>query len=189
MTGPAALVGDVDAILALRRPTEARPMRRECPVQAIGTPARVEMRLMARVTESGPMPPVMWPHWSMSTKAGADASAHFRPCSRRSPDQRTVKATAATSTGASAVSTSGRTRARIAAPAALDPVETPWMGAGPDRLTITRNGVIVHQGRHTLARPDTAEPRITTAVGGGAIGWAAVQEREYTPAEMCTLEQ
>jgi hypothetical protein len=33
-------------------------MRSECPVQAIGTPARVEMRLMARVTESGPMPPV-----------------------------------------------------------------------------------------------------------------------------------
>lgn len=29
-----------------------------------------------------------------------------------------------------------------------DPVETPWMEAGPDRLTITRNGVIVHQGRH-----------------------------------------
>ncbi|MFB6879185.1 hypothetical protein [Streptomyces sp. NPDC056323] len=64
------------------------------------------------------------------------------------------------------------------------------MEAGPDRLTITRNGVIVHQGRHALARPDTAEPRITTAAGpDGAIGWAVVQEREYTPAEMSALEQ
>ncbi|MFE7268305.1 hypothetical protein ACFU9B_40965 [Streptomyces sp. NPDC057592] len=51
-----------------------------------------------------------------------------------------------------------------------DPVETPWMEAGPDRLTITRNGVIVHQGRHALARPDTAEPRTTTTAGpDGAI--------------------
>ncbi|MFF3959430.1 hypothetical protein ACFYY1_40560 [Streptomyces sp. NPDC001890] len=70
-----------------------------------------------------------------------------------------------------------------------DPVETPWMEAGPDRLTITRNGVIVHQGRHALARPDTAEPRITTAAIDGAIGWAVVQERQYTPAEMNALEQ
>ncbi|WP_326771095.1 hypothetical protein OG978_45875 (plasmid) [Streptomyces sp. NBC_01591] len=71
-----------------------------------------------------------------------------------------------------------------------DPVETPWMEAGPDRLTITRNNVIVHQGRHALARPDTAEPRITTAAGpDGTVGWAVVQEREYTPAEMSALEQ
>lgn len=48
----------------------------------------------------------------------------------------------------------------------------------------------MHQGRHALARPDTAEPQITTADGpDGAIGWAVVQEREYTPAEMSTLEQ
>ncbi|MFJ2629959.1 hypothetical protein ACIO6T_43230 [Streptomyces sp. NPDC087532] len=71
-----------------------------------------------------------------------------------------------------------------------DPFETPWMEAGPDRLTITRNGAIVHQGRHALARPDTAEPRVTTAAGpDGAIGWAVVQEREYAPAEMSALEQ
>ncbi|MGW1848274.1 hypothetical protein [Streptomyces sp. NPDC001966] len=70
-----------------------------------------------------------------------------------------------------------------------DPVETPWMEAGPDRLTITRDGVIVHQGRHALARPDTAEPQITTAAIDGAIGWAVVQKRQYTPAEMSTLEQ
>ncbi|SCF75528.1 hypothetical protein [Streptomyces sp. Ncost-T10-10d] len=48
----------------------------------------------------------------------------------------------------------------------------------------------MHQGRHALARPDTAEPRITTAAGpDGPIGWAVVQEREYTPAEMSALEQ
>lgn len=58
-------------------------------------------------------------------------------------------------------------------------------GGGPARLTITRNNVIVHQGRHALPRPDTTEPRITTAAGpDGTIGWAVVQEREYTPAEM-----
>ncbi|MCX4851979.1 hypothetical protein [Streptomyces sp. NBC_00893] len=71
-----------------------------------------------------------------------------------------------------------------------DPVETPWMEAGPDRLTITRDGVVVHQGRHALARPDTTEPRLTTAAGlDGGVGRAVVQEREYTPAEMSTLEQ
>ncbi|MFF8618542.1 hypothetical protein [Streptomyces sp. NPDC015350] len=71
-----------------------------------------------------------------------------------------------------------------------DPVETPWMEAGPDRLTLTRDGVIVHQGRHALARPDTAEARVTTAAGAdGALGMAVVQEREYTPAELETLEQ
>ncbi|WP_331750808.1 MULTISPECIES: hypothetical protein [unclassified Streptomyces] len=71
-----------------------------------------------------------------------------------------------------------------------DPVETPWMEAGPDRLTITRNSVIVHQGRHALARRDTTEPRITNAAGpDGTIGWAVVHEREYTPAEMNALQQ
>ncbi|MFE2936239.1 hypothetical protein [Streptomyces sp. NPDC059278] len=71
-----------------------------------------------------------------------------------------------------------------------DPVETPWMEAGPDRLTITRDGVIVHQGRNALARPDTAEARLTTAAGpDGGVGWAVVQERKYTPAEMSALEQ
>ncbi|MET8747879.1 MULTISPECIES: hypothetical protein [unclassified Streptomyces] len=64
------------------------------------------------------------------------------------------------------------------------------MEAGPDRLTITRGGVIVCQGRHALARPDTAEPRVTTVAGpDGAIGWAVVQEREYTPAELNALQQ
>ncbi|MGW2113496.1 hypothetical protein [Streptomyces sp. NPDC001948] len=54
-----------------------------------------------------------------------------------------------------------------------DPVETPWMEAGPDRLTLTRDGQVVYQGRHALARPDTAEPRLTTAAGpDGRIGWA-----------------
>ncbi|MEL5955716.1 hypothetical protein AADR41_13260 [Streptomyces sp. CLV115] len=48
---------------------------------------------------------------------------------------------------------------------------------GPDRLTITHDGVIVHQGLHTLARPEAAEPRVTTAVGpAGTIGWAAVDQ-------------
>ncbi|MFF4667876.1 hypothetical protein [Streptomyces sp. NPDC001282] len=42
-----------------------------------------------------------------------------------------------------------------------DPVETPWMEAGPDRLTINRDGVVVHQGRHALPRPHTAEPQLT----------------------------
>ncbi|MFB7216482.1 hypothetical protein [Streptomyces sp. NPDC056255] len=64
------------------------------------------------------------------------------------------------------------------------------MKAGPDRLTIIRTGVIVHQGRHALARPDTAEPRITIAAGlDGTAGWAVVQEPEYTPAEVSDLEQ
>ncbi|MFG3532866.1 hypothetical protein ACGF8B_40100 [Streptomyces sp. NPDC047917] len=64
------------------------------------------------------------------------------------------------------------------------------MEACPDRLTITRGDVIVHQGRHAPARPDTAEPRLTTAAGpDGAIGWAVVHEREYTPAGMSALEQ
>ncbi|MFB7853321.1 hypothetical protein ACFC34_40820 [Streptomyces sp. NPDC056053] len=71
-----------------------------------------------------------------------------------------------------------------------DPVKTPWMEAGPDRLTITRDGQVVHQGRHALARPDTAEPRLTTAAGpDGTIGMAVVQEREYTPAELDPLAQ
>ncbi|MFE2936122.1 hypothetical protein [Streptomyces sp. NPDC059278] len=64
------------------------------------------------------------------------------------------------------------------------------MEAGPDRLTITRDGQVVHQGRHALARPDAAEARLTTAAGpGGGVGRAIVQEREYTPAETSTLEQ
>ncbi|MEU6927348.1 hypothetical protein [Streptomyces sp. NPDC046631] len=62
-------------------------------------------------------------------------------------------------------------------------------GGRPRPATITRNDVIVHQGRHALARPDTAERRITSVVGDGAIGWAVVREREYTPAEMSALEQ
>ncbi|MGW1193089.1 hypothetical protein [Streptomyces sp. NPDC002559] len=71
-----------------------------------------------------------------------------------------------------------------------DPAETPWVEAGPDRLTITRDGQVVHQGRHALARPDTANPRITTAAGpDGTIGWAVFQEHEHTPAELETLEQ
>ncbi|MFD7498405.1 hypothetical protein ACFV8T_39885 [Streptomyces sp. NPDC059832] len=57
-------------------------------------------------------------------------------------------------------------------------------------LTITRDSVLVHQGHHALARPDTAEPRMTTAAGpDGAMGWAVVRERTYTPAEMSTLGQ
>ncbi|MFE3152567.1 hypothetical protein ACFXJ6_38965 [Streptomyces sp. NPDC059218] len=64
------------------------------------------------------------------------------------------------------------------------------MEAGPDRLTITRDGQVVHQGRHALARPDTTEPRLTTAAGpDGAIGWAVFQEREYTPAGLDVLER
>ncbi|MEU3423594.1 hypothetical protein AB0F39_34475 [Streptomyces murinus] len=71
-----------------------------------------------------------------------------------------------------------------------DPLETPWMEAGPDRLTVIRDGQIVHQGRHALAQPDDAPLRITTAAGpDGAIGWAVVQERQYTPAELDGLAQ
>lgn len=71
-----------------------------------------------------------------------------------------------------------------------DPFETPWMEAGPDRLTVTRQGEVVHQGRHALARPDNAQPRLTTAAGAdGGFGWAVVQEREYTPAELDALQQ
>ncbi|MER5503143.1 hypothetical protein ABT096_39045 [Streptomyces sp. NPDC002561] len=71
-----------------------------------------------------------------------------------------------------------------------DPVETPWMEAGPDRLTITRDGQVVHQGRHALARPDTADPRITTVAGpDGTPSMAVFQEHEHTPAELDTLEQ
>ncbi|RZE37617.1 hypothetical protein C0Q91_18910 [Streptomyces albidoflavus] len=56
MACPAALVGDGDGdgVAARARAVVARPMRREWPVQATGTPARWEMRVMARVTESGP---------------------------------------------------------------------------------------------------------------------------------------
>lgn len=75
-------------------------------------------------------------------------------------------------------------------PYGADPVEAPWMEAGPDRPTITRNGAIVHQGRHALPRPETTEPRLTSAAGpNGAVGLALVQEIEYTPAEMSALEQ
>ncbi|MFF8717756.1 hypothetical protein ACF07T_41350 [Streptomyces sp. NPDC015184] len=42
-----------------------------------------------------------------------------------------------------------------------DPVEAPWMEAGPDQLTLTRDGVIVHQGRHALAPPGTSVPQLT----------------------------
>ncbi|GAA1334033.1 hypothetical protein GCM10009647_075410 [Streptomyces sanglieri] len=50
--------------------------------------------------------------------------------------------------------------------------------------------MIVHQGRHALACPDTAEPWVTTAAGpDGTVGWSVVQERAYTPAEMSTLKQ
>lgn len=70
-----------------------------------------------------------------------------------------------------------------------DPFETPWMEAGPDSLTVTRGGEIVHQGRHALARPDDAPPRLTTAAGAdGAVGWAVVQERQFTPAELDGLQ-
>ncbi|MEV3858121.1 hypothetical protein AB0J38_27795 [Streptomyces sp. NPDC050095] len=31
-----------------------------------------------------------------------------------------------------------------------DPFETPWMEAGPDRLTISRGGTVVHQGRYAV---------------------------------------
>ncbi|WHM40889.1 hypothetical protein [Streptomyces sp. BPTC-684] len=72
-----------------------------------------------------------------------------------------------------------------------DPAETPWREADPDRLTLTRNGTLVHQGRHILARDtDTAEPRLTTAISAdGTIEWAIVQERQHTPAEYEDLEQ
>ncbi|GAA1335011.1 hypothetical protein GCM10009647_076990 [Streptomyces sanglieri] len=64
------------------------------------------------------------------------------------------------------------------------------MEAGPDRLTITRAGEIVHQGRHPLALPDTTEPRITTVAGpDGTIGYAVVRERGYTPAEIIDLQR
>ncbi len=56
-------------------------MRREWPVQEMGTPARAEMRLTARVTESGTSPPVMWPCRSMPTNAGVDGSVQRSPCS------------------------------------------------------------------------------------------------------------
>ncbi|MFB7853612.1 hypothetical protein ACFC34_42485 [Streptomyces sp. NPDC056053] len=39
-----------------------------------------------------------------------------------------------------------------------DPVETPWMEAGPDRLTITRDGKVVHQGRPAPTPPNRASP-------------------------------
>ncbi|MFB7598954.1 hypothetical protein [Streptomyces sp. NPDC056160] len=65
-----------------------------------------------------------------------------------------------------------------------DPFETPWMEAGPDRLAILRDGRVVHQGRHALARPGAADPRVTMAAGAdGTMGLAVVQERECTPAE------
>ncbi|MFB7915542.1 hypothetical protein [Streptomyces sp. NPDC056061] len=46
------------------------------------------------------------------------------------------------------------------------------MRPAPDRLTITRDGVVVHRCRRALARPDTTEPRVTTAAGpaDGTIG-------------------
>lgn len=47
---------------------------------------------MARVTGSGPMPPVMWPHRSMPTKAGVDGSAQRGPCSAISRSQQAVQA-------------------------------------------------------------------------------------------------
>lgn len=58
------------ASLPFWRPMEARPMRREWPVLWIGTPARAEMRLTARVTLSGTRPPVRWPCRSMPMKGG-----------------------------------------------------------------------------------------------------------------------
>ncbi|MEU5157775.1 MULTISPECIES: hypothetical protein [Actinomycetes] len=71
-----------------------------------------------------------------------------------------------------------------------DPVETPWMEAGPDRLAIIRGGTVVHHGHHALTRPDTEELRETTAVGAdGTIGYAVILEREYTPAELTDLER
>ncbi|MGW2083126.1 hypothetical protein ACWCOW_40730 [Streptomyces sp. NPDC001939] len=42
-----------------------------------------------------------------------------------------------------------------------DVLETPWMEAGPDRLTVTRQGCVVHQGR---AAVPASEP-------SGAAGW------------------
>ncbi|MFD7496639.1 hypothetical protein ACFV8T_30420 [Streptomyces sp. NPDC059832] len=40
----------------------------------------------------------------------------------------------------------------------------------------------MHQGRHALARPDTTEPRLTTAAGpDGTVGLAVVRERAYAP--------
>ncbi|NBE53972.1 hypothetical protein [Streptomyces boluensis] len=70
-----------------------------------------------------------------------------------------------------------------------DPFETPWMEAGPDRLAITRGGRIVHQGRHALARPDTAEARVATAASADSgVGLAVVHERESTPAEHDALQ-
>ncbi|MDI3403240.1 hypothetical protein [Streptomyces cavernicola] len=55
------------------------------------------------------------------------------------------------------------------------------MEAGADRLTISQGGQIVHQGRHALARPDTAQPRITTAASADGVGLAVAHERESTP--------
>ncbi|MFD7533786.1 hypothetical protein ACFV8E_40320 [Streptomyces sp. NPDC059849] len=58
-----------------------------------------------------------------------------------------------------------------------DPVETPWMEAGPDRLTVTREGVIVHQGRHALPRPGITEQQLTPgAVALGLIRTTALDE-------------
>ncbi|MFJ1839901.1 hypothetical protein ACIOJ9_39330 [Streptomyces sp. NPDC088175] len=58
-----------------------------------------------------------------------------------------------------------------------DPIETPWMEAGPGQLTVTREGVIVHQGRHALPSPGTTEQRITPgAVALGLIRTTALDE-------------
>nr|BFD86945.1 hypothetical protein StreXyl84_63460 [Streptomyces sp. Xyl84] len=58
-----------------------------------------------------------------------------------------------------------------------DPFETPWMEAGSDRLAVLRGGQVLHQGRHALARPGAADPRVTMTVGAdGTMGLAVVQE-------------
>ncbi|MEV8101736.1 hypothetical protein [Streptomyces sp. NPDC088135] len=56
-----------------------------------------------------------------------------------------------------------------------DPVETPWMEAGPDRLTITRDGAVVHQGRHALPCPGTTEPRAADRIAPGAFALSLIR--------------
>lgn len=56
-----------------------------------------------------------------------------------------------------------------------DPVETPWMEAGPDRLTLTRDGVTVHQGRHALPHPATTQPGTSDRLTPGAFALSLIR--------------
>ncbi|MFI5808933.1 hypothetical protein [Streptomyces sp. NPDC051561] len=64
-----------------------------------------------------------------------------------------------------------------------DAIETAWMEAGPDRLTLTRAGVVLHEGSHILPAPAEAEAEAGGTGGFFREGYIFSNQDGYTAPE------